>query len=149
MAIRQIVKEGDPVLRKISRDVTIFDGKLHSMLNDMEITMEKAEGVGLAAPQIGILRNYAIIHVGKIFLEFVNPIITEQSGEQIDSESCLSVDNKRCKVKRPMNITVEYFDRYGKKQTAKLEGLAARAACHELDHLKGILFYDNEYKGNN
>lgn len=147
MAIRDIVKDSDPQLRKTSRPVEVFDEKLAKLLDDMHETMIKADGVGLAGPQVGILRRLAVIEVDDIYLELINPEIVAYSGEQIGVEGCLSVDGRNCYVKRPMNVTVQYFDRNGNKMQAELEGLPARAVFHETDHLDGILFYDKEYKG--
>lgn len=142
MAIRNIVKDPDGILRKKCRDVVKFDEKLAKLLDDMRQTMLFADGVGLAAPQVGLLRNLAVIEVDELYLELINPVITAQSGEQIDMEGCLSVEGKNAYVKRPMYVSVEFSDRFGERHTAHLEGLAARACCHEIDHLFGILFYD-------
>ena len=144
MAIRNIYKEGESILRKRSRQVDVFDKKLADLLDDMLETMRKAEGCGIAGPQVGMLKRVAIVEVeaGDV-LEMVNPVITASSGEQIDMEGCLSVDRrKNCKVKRPMKVTIEARDRHGKKFTLTAEGFKARAICHELDHLDGILFID-------
>lgn len=147
MAIRKIFQEGEELLLKKSREVTKFDSKLGELLDDMKDTMKKAEGVGLAAPQVGILRRAAIIDADGIYLEMINPVIIAQSGEQIDAEGCLSVDpSKNCNVKRPMTLTVEAYDRNGNRYQKELTGFAARACCHEVDHLDGILFYTKEYK---
>lgn len=147
MARRDIVQDNDPLLRKISRNVEVYDGKLAKLLDDMRETLDYAEGAGLAGPQVGILRRVAIIEVGDFYLELINPVIVKSSGEQIDYEGCLSVKNRSCYVNRPMYVTVEYNDRKGTRMQADLEGYIARACCHELDHLDGILFYDKEYKG--
>lgn len=144
MALRDIVKDTDPQLRKKSRDVEIFDAKLGKLLDDMYDTMVKADGVGLAAPQVGILRNVFVIDTGDVFLEAVNPRICAVSGMQNGIEGCLSVVNRNCYVRRPLTVVVEYFDRHGEKVARELTGLAARAFCHEYDHLQGILFYDRE-----
>ncbi len=142
MAIRNIVKLGDDVLRKICRTQLTFDQKLATILDDMAETMYKAEGVGLAAPQIGILRRFCVIDVGDGLLELVNPVITEKSGSQTDREGCLSVPNRFEEVKRPMKVTVRAQDRNGKNFTITAEGFKARALCHEIDHLDGILYID-------
>lgn len=142
MALRNIVKYGDPVLRKTSRSVLNFDERLAQTLDDMKETMYAADGVGLAAPQIGILRRYCIVDVGDGIVELVNPVIIEQSGEQIGSEGCLSLPGNYSDVARPLNVTVRAQDRFGKTFTVSAEGLKARAFCHEIDHLNGILFID-------
>lgn len=148
MAIRQIFMDGDPILLKTSREVTVFDGRLAQLLDDLNDTMAKADGAGLAAVQVGILRRAAVIDADGQKLELVNPEIIEVCGEQIGTEGCLSVDSSRnCDVARPEKVTVRAFDRYGKQFEAAVEGLAARAVCHEMDHMDGILFYTREYKG--
>lgn len=147
MAIRDIVKDGDPILRKVCRPVEVFDEKLGKLLDDMHETMRKAEGVGLAGPQVGILRRVVVIEVGDFYVELINPQILESSGEQIGVEGCLSVDGKNCYVSRPNYVKVKYFDRNGVQKVLECEELAARAVFHETDHLDGILFYDKEFKG--
>lgn len=142
MAIRNIVKEGDPVLRKVCRSVLDFDDKLACLLDDMEETLRDADGVGLAAPQVGILRRICIVDVGDGLIELINPVITEQSGEQEGSEGCLSCPGEFGIVKRPFNVTVKAQDRHGNSFTVTGEGLKARAFCHEIDHLNGILYKD-------
>lgn len=145
MAKRNIVKLGDDVLRKICRTQLDFNEKLHQTLDDMAETMYDAEGVGLAAPQIGILRRYCIVDVGDGLIELINPVITEKSGSQTGDEGCLSIPNKFSAVTRPMSVTVRAQDRNGNNIIVKGEGLKARALCHEIDHLDGILYID--YKG--
>lgn len=145
MAKRNIVKLGDDVLRKICRTQLDFNEKLHQTLDDMAETMYDAEGVGLAAPQIGILRRYCIVDVGDGLIELINPVITEKSGSQTGDEGCLSIPNKFSTVTRPMSVTVRAQDRNGNNIIVKGEGLKARALCHEIDHLDGILYID--YKG--
>lgn len=140
MAIRQIVKEGDDVLTKKCREVVKFDDRLAMILEDMKETLALAEGVGLAAPQIGILRRIVVIDVGEGPIELVNPVIIEQSGEQEGLEGCLSCPGEWGITKRPMNVTVKAQDRNGKEFTVSGEGLLAKAFCHELDHLEGILY---------
>lgn len=142
MAIRNIVKYGDPVLRKVSRTVLNFDERLHTTLDDMAETMYAADGVGLAAPQIGILRRYCVIDVGDGIIELINPVIIEKSGEQSGSEGCLSIPDNYQTVCRPMYAKVRANDRFGNTFTVEGEGLKARALCHEIDHLDGILFID-------
>ncbi len=140
MAIRQIVKEGDDVLTKKCREVVKFDNRLSMILDDMKETLALAEGVGLAAPQIGILRRIVVVDVGEGPIELVNPVIIEKSGEQEGLEGCLSCPGEWGITKRPMNVTVKAQDRYGKEFTVSGEGLLAKAFCHELDHLEGILY---------
>lgn len=147
MAVRKIFKEGEDILAKKCREVTKFDDNLSVLIDDMFETMKKAEGVGLAGPQVGILRRIAVVDTGTDRLELVNPVITETDGIQIDFEGCLSVDSsKNCKVARPYKVTVKAFDRHGKEFTGTYVGLTARCICHELDHLDGVLFYTKEYK---
>ena len=146
MAIRNIVKLGDPVLRKVCRTVVNFDDKLAQILDDMNDTMRAADGVGLAAPQVGIMRRYCIVDVGDGLVELINPVIIETSGEQTDAEGCLSLPGESAEVTRPMNVTVRAQDRNGKIFTVKGEGLKARAFCHEIDHLDGILYIDKANK---
>lgn len=143
MALRDIITDNDPLLRKKSRRVDKFDGKLHKLLDDMIETMEKNDGIGLAAPQVGILRRIAIIKNkdGEI-IEFINPTIICENGEQICSEGCLSVPDRRHDVLRPMNLKVKAYDRDGKEFIADYSELEANICCHEFDHLEGILFYD-------
>lgn len=147
MAIRNVVTLGDDVLRKICRTQLHFDEKLHTILDDMKETMYKADGVGLAAPQIGILRRYCIIDVGDGIIELINPVITEKSGEQTGSEGCLSLPGRFAEVTRPFKVTVKAQDRNGNNITVTGEGLKARALCHEIDHLDGILYIDRANKG--
>ena len=126
MAIRQIVKEGDDVLTKKCREVVKFDERLFTLLDDMKETLELAQGVGLAAPQVGILRRVVIIDIGEGPIELINPVIIEQSGEQEGLEGCLSCPGEWGITKRPMNVTVKAQDRNGKEFTMSGEGLLAR-----------------------
>ena len=142
MAIRNVVQVGDDVLRQKCFPVEVFDEKLHQILDDMKDTVKKERGAGLAAPQIGILRRMAVIDVDEGYFEFINPTIVLQKGEQTDWEGCLSVRGKMGQVSRPMKVTVVYQDRFGEKHTLKAKGFFARAICHELDHLDGILYID-------
>ena len=142
MAIRNIVKVGDDVLRKICRTQMTFDEKLWSLLDDMAETMYKADGVGLAAPQVGILRRVCVVDVGDGLIELINPVITEKSGSQKGNEGCLSVPDRFEEVKRPMTVTVKAQNRKGENIEIKAEGFKARAFCHEIDHLDGILYID-------
>ncbi len=146
MAIRNIVTKGDDILRKICRTQLNFDPKLHMILDDMRETMYKAEGVGLAAPQVGILRRFCIIDVGDGIIELINPVIMEQSGSQIGQEGCLSVPNEYAEVERPMYVKVRAQDRFGNNIIVEGEELKARALCHEIDHLDGILYIDKVKK---
>ncbi len=146
MAYRQIRKDGDEVLRKISKPVDTIDKKILALLEDMADTMYRADGVGLAAPQIGILKRMVVIDVGDGLYEMINPVILEQSGEQDGMEGCLSIPGIMGKVKRPMNVTLRYTDRNGESVTIEASEFFARAICHELDHLDGILYKDKAYK---
>ncbi len=140
MAIRNIVKEGDPVLSKKCRPVEKFDDRLHILLDDMRDTMYKAEGVGLAGPQVGVLRRVVVIDIGEGLVELINPKIIMKSGEQRETEGCLSCPGEYGITVRPMNVTVKAQDRYGKEITVEGSELMARALCHEIDHLDGVLF---------
>ena len=140
MAIRNIVKDGDPVLTKRCRPVEQFDDRLGQLIDDMIETLKKAKGVGLAAPQVGILRRVVIVDTGEEILELVNPTIIETSGEQEGPEGCLSVPGKYGLVKRPYIAKVRAQDRYGEWFEAEGEELIARCFCHELDHLDGIVY---------
>lgn len=142
MAIRNVVQVGDDVLRKKCFEVTAFDDKLAALLDDMKETVRKEEGAGLAAPQVGILRRAVVIDVDEGFFELVNPVITEQKGEQTGWEGCLSVRGRRGVVTRPQVVKVEYSDRTGKRKKLVARGFFARAVCHELDHLDGVLYID-------
>ncbi len=142
MAIRNILKYGDDALRKVSRTVINFDERLAQTLDDMKDTMYDADGCGLAAPQIGVLRRYCIVDVGDGLIELVNPVIIEKSGVQNEDEGCLSIPGNYKTTVRPMRVTVRAQDRHGNTFTVSGEGLKARAFCHEIDHLDGILFID-------
>ncbi|MDD3705590.1 MAG: peptide deformylase [Clostridiaceae bacterium] len=142
MAVRKIRKDGDEILRKISRKVEVIDDRILTLLDDMKDTMKKAEGVGLAAPQVGVLRRIVVIDIGEGLIELINPVIVYESGEQEDEEGCLSVPGIRGKVKRPEKVIVRAMNRKG--ETVEITGtdLLAVAFCHEIDHLNGILFTD-------
>lgn len=142
MALRNIVIEGDPVLRKKCRVVTEFNERLHTLLDDMNETLIQANGAGLAAPQVGVLKRVAIVSVDEDFYELINPEIIKTEGEETSIEGCLSIPDLRGTVSRPYRVTVKAFDRYGKEYTVRGEGLLARAFCHEIDHLDGILYTD-------
>ena len=140
MAIRNIVKTGDPVLTKVCRPVERFDAKLHQLLDDMYETMLEANGVGLAAPQVGLLRRLCVIDVGDGPIELINPEIIETSGSQNDAEGCLSFPGEFGMVERPNYVKVRAQDRNGEWYEMEGEELLARAFCHEIDHLDGVLF---------
>lgn len=140
MALRTIVKKGDDVLNKKCRPVEVFDKKLHTILDDMKETLAKANGVGLAAPQVGIMRRYCIIDVEEGFFELINPEIISTSGSQRDVEGCLSCPNDWGYVTRPNKVKFKAQNRFGEWYEAEAEGLFARAVCHETDHLDGKLF---------
>ena len=146
MAKRNIVKMGDPLLRKISRPVENFDEKLHTLLDDMIETLHGVGGLGLAAPQVGVLKRVCIVEYDDKLYELVNPVLVKSSGSCVDNEGCLSVVGFRGLVERPEKIVVEYFDRNGKKHKQRAEGYFARVFLHEMDHLDGILFADKMIK---
>ena len=140
MAIRNIIKKGDETLTKKSRPVEVFDERLASIIDDMIETLHAADGVGLAAPQVGILRRICVIGVGKGVIELVNPVIVEQQGAQEVLEGCLSCPGETGVTRRPKIVKVKAQNRRGKWIMFRGEDLKARAFCHEIDHLDGILF---------
>ena len=140
MGIRNIRINDDPVLKKVSRPVEKFDERLFTLLDDMKDTLYKADGCGLAAVQVGVLRRVVIVDVGDGLIELINPEIIEQSGEQYETEGCLSLPGKSGITKRPMVVKVKAQNREGRWCQYKGEGLKARAFCHELDHLDGHLY---------
>ena len=140
MALRNILTDKDPALHKVCKSVVNFDRKLHTLLDDMADTLMEANGVGLAAPQVGILRRVVIVDTGEGILELINPEIIETDGEQIGAEGCLSVPNRYGLVKRPYYAKVRAQDRNGQWFEAEGEELIGRCFCHELDHLDGILY---------
>lgn len=147
MAILNIMTEGDDVLRKKCKEVGEITPRIITLLDDMKDTLSKAQGVGLAAPQVGILRRIFIINVGieeerEEFIEFINPVILKTEGEQDGVEGCLSVPGKSGSVVRPMTVTVEATNRDGKRFTYTGTELMGRCLCHEYDHLDGILYID-------
>ena len=146
MALRIIRTEEDPILRKCSRPVTTFDEKLGQILDDMKETMAKANGAGLAAVQVGMLRRIIVVDAGDGVVELVNPEIIEADGEQEGEEGCLSLPNKWAIVKRPNHVKVRAQTRTGAWRIFEGEGLKARAFCHEIDHLDGHLFIDRMEK---
>ena len=142
MAIRNVVQNGDEVLRKKCFPVEAFDEKLWQLLDDMKETVLKEDGAGLAAPQVGVLRRVAVVNVEEGYFELINPVIIAQKGEQVGLEGCLSVRGMQGEVSRPQKVRVVYYDRNGNKCMAMAKGFFARAICHELDHLDGILYID-------
>ena len=141
MALRKIMTEKDPALHKVCRPVTEFNDRLHRLLDDMTETLRQTNGVGLAAPQVGILRRAVVVETGEEnMLELVNPRILEQSGEQDGAEGCLSVPGKWGMVKRPNYVKLQAQDRFGNWFEVEAEALIARCFCHELDHLDGHLY---------
>ncbi len=142
MAIRNIVKFGDDILKKHCRPVEKFDRRLHQLLDDMQDTLYDANGAGLAAPQVGVLRQICIVDVGEGLIELINPEIIATEGEQTGEEGCLSLPNEWGIVTRPMKVTVRAQNRKGKWFEVTGEELCARAFCHEIDHLHGTVFTD-------
>ena len=142
MGTRRILTEGDEILRKISRPVKEIDKRTKILLDDMAETMYKNDGVGLAAPQVGILRRIVVIDIGEGLLELINPEIVYSEGSKIDTEGCLSIPGRRGTVERPAKVIVQALNRKGKPIQVTGEGLMAVALCHELDHLDGILYTD-------
>ncbi|GAA0061783.1 peptide deformylase [Clostridium sp. CTA-1] len=142
MAIRNIRKYGDELLRKKSRKIEKIDDRILTLLEDMAETMYSAEGVGLAAPQVGILKRVVVIDVGEGLIKLINPEIIETEGSQKDVEGCLSVPGEQGEVERPYKVKVKALNEKGEEIVLEGEELLARAFCHEIDHLDGILFVD-------
>lgn len=142
MAIRNIRTEEDPILRKSSRTVENFDNRLFQLLDDMAETMYAADGVGLAAVQVGVLRRVVIVDIGEGLIELINPEIIEKDGVQCDVEGCLSLPGKQAYTMRPMTVKVKAQNRNGNWCVYKGSGLKAKAFCHEIDHLDGVLYID-------
>ena len=144
MALRKIVEQGDECLTKVCRPVTVFNNRLHELLDDMTETLADANGAGLAAPQVGVLRRLCIVmdEESGEYLELINPEIVAQSGEQTGLEGCLSVPGKWGIVTRPAKVRVRAQDRFGDWFEAEGEGLNARCFCHELEHLDGHMYYE-------
>ena len=140
MGLRKILTDKEPALHKVCKPVEKFDWKLQKLLDDMRDTLLEANGVGLAAPQVGILRRVVIVDTGEEILELVNPTIIETDGEQVGAEGCLSVPGKYGLVKRPYYAKVRAQDRYGEWFEAEGEELIGRCFCHENDHLDGIVY---------
>lgn len=142
MAIRNIRTEEDTILRKKSREVEKFDDRLFELLDDMAETMYAADGVGLAAVQVGVLRRVVVIDIGEGLMELINPEIVEVDGIQCDVEGCLSLPGKQAYTMRPMTVKIKAQNRDGNWCMYKGSGLKAKAFCHEIDHLDGILYVD-------
>lgn len=143
MALRNIITDDDPVLHKKCREVVKFDGQLALLIDDMVETLHSVENAaGLAAPQVGVLRCVTVIDVGEGVIELVNPQIIETKGKQFGPEGCLSYPNKYGNVERPAYVKVKAYDRFGKPFFVEGENLFARALCHEIDHLSGIVFLE-------
>ena len=142
MAIRNIVKIGDEVLRKKSFPVTEFNDRLNVLLDDMKETVKKAKGAGLAAPQVGVLKRVFVVDLEEGYFEFINPEIISQKGDQYGVEGCLSVEGKQGYVHRPSSVTVKFQDRKGDYYKLTAHGFFAKAICHENDHLNGVLYID-------
>jgi len=159
MAIRNIRLHGDNILRKVAKPVELFDDKLHTLLNDMLDTLRKHNGMGIAAPQVGVLKRIAMVEIEKEtdtkkkkkqqqleteygFYELINPVIVETEGETQENEACLSLPGKNAPLARPDRIVVQAVDRQGTPYTVVGTGVMARAMCHEIDHLDGIMYVD-------
>jgi peptide deformylase len=142
MATRRILREGDETLRKVSRPVKEVDKHTKQLLDDMAETMYASDGVGLAAPQVGVLRRVVVIDVGEGLIELVNPVIVSAEGSAVNAEGCLSIPGRRGTVERPEKVVVRALNRKGKEIEVTGTGLLAMALCHELDHLDGILYID-------
>ena len=140
MALREIRTKDDEILYKKCKEVKVFDKRLHILLDDMYETMQAHNGVGLAAPQVGILKRAVVIDIGEGKIELINPVITKKEGTQYGQEGCLSVPGVWGDVERPMNVTASAQDRYGKTFEISGTELLARAICHEIDHLNGEVF---------
>lgn len=142
MAVKNVVQVGESVLREKCVEIKSFDKKLADLLADMKDTVRAEHGAGLAAPQIGLNLRVVVIDVEEGYFELINPVIVSQKGEQCGPEGCLSVKGKQGTVKRPYIVKAEYRDRNGRKHKLTAEGFFARAVCHELDHLDGVLYID-------
>jgi len=143
MAIRKIVQKGDDILNKRCKEVKEINDRILELLDDMKETMyQSGNGVGLAAPQVGVLRRVVVIDIGEGLVELINPVIRKQSGKQTTVEGCLSIPGVWGEVERPAKVVVEALNRNGEKIRIEGEGYMAQALCHEIDHLDGILFTD-------
>ena len=150
MAIREIRLSGDEILKKRSREVEVVDDRIREILNDMDETMHNANGVGLSAVQVGILKRLVVVDVnydGSPSIKLVNPVIVKQKGEQEVEEGCLSFPNQFAKVIRPKEVTVKALDENGKPITIKGKDLLAQCLAHEIDHLDGVLFVEKMEEG--
>jgi peptide deformylase len=147
MAIRNIRKVGDELLRKKSKKVDEINDRILTLIKDMQETMYAADGVGLAAPQVGILKRIAVVDVGQGPINLINPEILETEGEYLDEEGCLSIPGQQGKVLRPEKVKVKALNEKGEEFILEGEGLLARALCHEIDHLDGVLFIDKLVEG--
>lgn len=149
MAVRDVVKgRNNEALRKVSREVRQITPHILTLLDDMKDTLHAEEGVGLAAPQVGVLRRIAVVEYEEQYYELINPVIIDYSGEAIEEEGCLSIPGVRGRVKRPETVTAKYIDRHGKRKKVTVTGITARGFCHEIDHLDGVLFVDKMLKEN-
>lgn len=142
MAIRDIRLDSDPILRKKSREIENIDSRILELLDDLTDTMYVAEGVGIAAPQIGVLRRAIVVDIGEGPIKMINPNIVLEEGSEIKPEGCLSVPGYTGLVERPFKVNVEYIDENGVEVFLEAQELLARAICHEIDHLNGILYTD-------
>lgn len=142
MALRQVRVDGDPILRKRSKEVTKIDDRLEILIQDMIETMRYENGIGLASPQVGILKRLIVLDIGEEPIVAINPVIENEEGKIEDIEGCLSVPNLRGKVDRPEKIKVSYLNQSGEEVKMNAEGYVARVFCHEIDHLNGILYTD-------
>lgn len=147
MAIRTIRIYGDDILRKKSRVVDEINPRISLLIKDMKETMYHSNGVGLAAPQVGILKRIAVIDIGDGPMVIINPEIVEMQGSHLANEGCLSIPGSQKSVERPEKVTVKAMNEDGEKIVIEGEGLLARALCHEIDHLDGILFIDKAIEG--
>lgn len=149
MAIRKLRFNGDEVLRKRAKEITVFDDKLKELAQDMIETMHKENGVGLAGQQIGLLKRIFVVDLydGNEPFAVINPVIVKEKGEQVPDEGCLSVPNQFAKIKRPKEVVLEYQDLEGNHKKMKAKDLLAEVFCHETDHLNGILYIDKIIPG--
>ena len=147
MALRNIRTLGDDVLRKKSKKIDVINKRILTLIEDMKETMYEARGVGLAAPQVGILKRLVVIDVGDGPIVLINPEILETKDSQIDEEGCLSIPGREEEVERPNYVKVNALNEKGEEIIIEGDGLLARAICHEIDHLEGVLFIDKVTKG--
>jgi peptide deformylase len=144
MALRQILKDGDETLRKMSRPVEKIDDRILTLLDDMADTMYDARGIGIAAPQVGVLKRIFVVDIGdgSGLFEFIDPFFLRKEGRQVGQEGCLSIPGRYGDVERPEVVEIQATDRYGQTFTLQGEGMMAVCLCHEYDHLDGVLFKD-------